>query len=231
MKIAFVVGFMDPVRTALNDCYPEDTHGDRLIWIPNRKNSLEIFRGRLYNVVKTADDLLVCLGRPHSQRYLEEATRGIIRVAQQQHTFSIQFEVSGNIYDAAPVVELVKSFGIDKQPQIAVEDIRRKVSNGKILCVSLAGKTPILAALKRADFSPAAIVECFEEEIVGGGKNSNLNSHLISRAGSYPLLIYAWEGARTSTAEVKDAFAIACVEAQSAAQVVELFRKWLLDVS
>jgi hypothetical protein len=231
VKIAFVVGFMDPVRTALNDCFPEHIYQDRLIWIPQGNNSLEAFKGRLYNIVKTAEGVLVCLGRPGPKRFLEDAARGIIRVAQQQNSIPVQFQAFGNIFDATPVIDLVKSFGIDAEPQIEVADIRKKVTNGKILCVSLAGKTSVLVALQRAKFSHAAIAECFEEEIVEGGKNSNLNSHLKSRAGSFPVLIYAWEGARTSTSEVKTAFAITCVEAQSAAQVVELFKKWVMDAS
>lgn len=231
MKIALVVGFMDPVRTALNDCYPQDTFEDRLIFIPNRNNSLETFRAQLYDALKTADDLLVVLGRPRPQRYLEGAVLGIIQGAQGQHSFSFQFEALGNIYDAAPVVQLVKNFGIDTQPQITTEDIRRKVPHGKIFCASLAGKTSILAALKRADFSAAAIAECFEEEVIGASRNSNLNSHLKTQAGSHPYLIYAWEGARTITPEAKTAFAAGCVEAQSAAQAVELFRKWIAGAS
>ena len=107
--------------------------------------------------------------------------------------------------------------------------VRKKVSYGKIICVSLAGKTSILVALQRAGFSSAAIAECFEEEVIEGAKNSNLNSHLKSRAGSYPYLIYAWDGARTSTPEVKKAYAIDCVEARSAAQVVEIFKKWITE--
>lgn len=231
MKIALVVGFMDPVRRALDNCYPQDTFEDRLIFIPNQKNSLEAFRGHLYDALKTADDLLVVLGRPGSQRYLEKAALGIIQGAQEQHAFSFQFEVLGNIYDAAPVVQLVKNFGIDTQPQITSEDIRRKVTHGKIFCASLAGKTSILAALKRAAFCPAAIAECFEEEVIGASRNSNLNSHLKSQAGSHSYLIYAWEGARTITPEAKTAFAAGCVEAQSAAQAVELFRKWITGAS
>jgi hypothetical protein len=84
VKIAFVMGFMDPVRAALNDCYPEHIYKDRLIWIPNGKLSLEVFKGRFYDIAKTAEALLVCLGRSGSQRHLEDATRGIIGVVQKQ---------------------------------------------------------------------------------------------------------------------------------------------------
>lgn len=227
MKIAFVVGFMDPVRKALNGCYPEEIYRERLIWIPNGRESLTVFKGRFYDVVKSADSLLVCLGRSGPQRHLEDAMRGIIAVAQAQYPTPIEFAPFGNIYDAAPVLELVNIFGIGTQQQIDVDAIRNKVASGKVLCVSLAGKTSILVALRRAGFSPAAITECFEEEVIAGGRNSNLNAHLKSQAKSYSSLIYAWEGARTSTPDVKTAFSTTCVEGQSAAQAVELFKKWI----
>lgn len=229
MKIAFVVGFYDPVKIALNECYPENTYRDRLIWIPKGPGSLAVFKGRFYDVVRTAEGLLICLGRAKSESYLEEAMRGIIRIAQEQYATPINCKVFGNLYEAAPVIELVKCFAIETQPQIAVEAVRKKISRGKIICISLAGKTSILAALERAGFSTAAITECFEEEVVEGARNSNLNSHLKSKAGSYSYLIYAWEGARTISPEAKDAFAVGCAEGRSAAQVVALFKKWITE--
>lgn len=229
MKIAFVVGFYDPVKTALNARFPETSYQDRLIWIASGKRTLIAFKERFYDVVQTTESLLVCLGRAGAQRYLEDDMRGIIRVAEAQYTTPIEFKAFGNLYDPQPVIELVNSFGLEAQPQITVEDIRKRISVGKILCVSLAGKTSILAALERAGFCPAAIDECFEEEVIEGARNSNLNAHLKSQAKSYPYLIYAWEGARTSTREVKNAFAIDCIEAHNAAQVVELFKKWIME--
>ena len=138
MKIAFVVGFFDPVKKALDARFPNN---DRLIWIEPGKKALIVFKQRFYDVVKTAHDLLVCLGRRGSEKHLEDAATGIIAVAREQFTAAIQFRAFGNLYDPAPVVALVDSFGIEIQPQIVVHDVRKKVSYGKIICVSLAGKT------------------------------------------------------------------------------------------
>ena len=230
MKIAFVVGFFDPVRTCLNECYPEAVYRDRLIWIASGKGAVTAFKGRLYDVVKTAESLLVCLGRPESQRHIEESVRGIIGVAQGEHASTpIQFQVFGNIYDPAPVVQVVKSFGLETEPQICSDRIRTKVTQGKILCVSLDGKTSILIALQRAGFSTATISECFEEEIRVAARNSNLMQDLTSRAATYPHLLYAWEGLRTTTPDVKKGFKYGCHEARSASQVVELFKKWITE--
>lgn len=225
------MGFFEPVRKALDHHYPEKIYRDRLLWIPGGKGVLIAFKQRFYDVVKTSEGILVCLGRSGSEQHLEDNVRGILGVAQQQHTTPIQIHVLGNLYDSAPVIELVKSFGLETKPQISVEVIRRKVTVGKILCVSLAGKTSILTALERAGFSPAAISECFEEEVIEGARNSNLNSHLKMRAASFQYLIYAWEGARTISPEAKGAFSIGCAEGRSASQVVEIFKKWIIEAA
>ncbi|MGC2246569.1 MAG: hypothetical protein WA609_08190 [Terriglobales bacterium] len=222
MKTAFVVGFFDPVRKALNTRFPKN---DRLIWIEPGKTALVVFKERFYDVIKTADDILVCLGRSGSQRYLEEAVIGIIGVAQAQHAATVQFKAFGNLYDSAPVVELVESFGLKTEPLIDIAQLRFKVAEGKILCVSIEGKTSIFSALLRAGFSADVIRECFTEEQYKSGRNSNLMQDLKSRAQSHTCLLYAWGGLRTSTPEVKNAYKYGCHEASTASQVVELFKK------
>jgi hypothetical protein len=221
-----VVGFFDPVRKALEERYPEN---DRLIWIEPGKTALIVFKERFYEIVKTAEGLLVCLGRSGSQRHLEDAMTGIISVAQSQYATPIQFKAFGNLYDPTPVLELVESFGLETKSQIGVDDIRSKVPDGKILCVSLEGKTSIFSALQRAGFSVVAIEECFVEELRKGGRNSNLMQYLKQRAQTYPCLLYAWGGLRTSTPDIKAEYRHGCHEAVSAAQVVELFKKSLTD--
>ena len=222
MKIAFVVGFFDPVKKALDDRFPKN---DRLIWIDPGKDALIVFKQRFYDVVTTADGILVCLGRRGSERHLEDAAAGIIAVAQKQYATAIQFNAFGNLYDSAPVVELVESFGLETESPIGVAHVRSRVADGKILCVSLEGKTSIFSALQRAGFSADVIRECFTEEQYKGGRNSNLMQDLKSRAQSHSCLLYAWGGLRTSTPDVKGAYKYGCHEAPTASQVVELFKR------
>jgi len=223
VKIAFVVGFFDPVKTALDARFPNN---DRLVWIEPGKNALIAFKERFYDIVKTADGLLICLGRSQSQRHLEDAMTGIIGLAQAQYTATIDFRAFGNLYDSVPVVELLESFGLETESQIGISHIRSKIADGKILCVSLQGKTSIFSALQRAGFSADAITECFApEEQYKGGRNSNLMKDLKSRAQSHSCLLYAWSGLRSSTPDVKNAYKYGCYEASTASQVVELFKR------
>ena len=232
MNIALVVGFFDPVKKSLNEAYPESVYRDRLIWVPPGKSVIASFKGRFYDVMKTAEGLLVCLGRSESQLYLEQAVRGIVESAQAQNTRTpVSFQVFGNLYDATPVIDAVKAFGIETEPAISSDRIRGRVPDGKILCMSLYGKTTILTALQRAGFSIEAIHECFEEEIRVGARNSNLMQDLQMRAATHSHLLYAWEGLRTSTPAVKKGFRHGCHEARSASQVVDLFKKWIVETS
>lgn len=160
-----------------------------------------------------------------SQQHREDAVTGIIGVAQAQYTATIQFKAFGNLYDSAPVVELVETFGLETESPIGIIHVRSSVADGRILCVSLEGKTSIFSALQRAGFSPNVIQECFSEEQYKGGRNSNLMQDLKSRAQSYSCLLYAWGGLRTSTPDVKGAYKYGCHEAATASQVVELFKK------
>jgi hypothetical protein len=230
VRIAFVIGFFDPVKIALDECYPEPTYRDRLIWIPGRRSAVIEFKGRFYDVVRTAEAIHVCLGRSENQSHIEDAVRGIVRVATERYaSTTVTVDVFGNQYDPEPVMQIIKSLGIETRPQICSDKIRTKVGDGKILCMSLYGKTSIFTALERAGFPPAAVGECFHEEVRAGARNSNLMEDLKSCAAKYTYLIYAWEGLRTLSPDVKNRFKYGCQEARSASQVVELFKRWIIE--
>jgi hypothetical protein len=228
VKIAFVVGFFEPVKKPLFSRYPEDVYHNRLIWVESGKRAITIFKEQFYDVVKTAHGLLVCLGRSGNQRHIENAVKGIIGVATAQYETPIRLNVFANLYDATPVIQTVEGFGLDNEIKIGADDVRAKIGNGKILCVSPQGKTSITDALERASFSKEAIDECFVEEIQEYGRNSNLMQHLKSSSASYVCLLYAWEGLRTSDQDVKDSYAYGCYEAPTASQVVDFFKAWIV---
>ncbi len=69
--------------------------------------------------------------------------RGIIGVAERQYATPIRFETFGNLYDSVPIVALVESFGLEREATIGVDHVHSKVTEGKILCVSLEGKTTV----------------------------------------------------------------------------------------
>ena len=101
-----------------------------------------------------------------------------------------------------------------------------KIPSGRVLCVSLEGKTSIIEALERAGFASDAVSQCFEEERVEGGRNSGLLQHLSSRSLQYRYLLYAFDGLRTLSPAIKHKF-VKCWEAPNAAKVVAQFKKWI----
>jgi hypothetical protein len=230
MKIAFILGFFDPVRKALKECYPEDTYSDRILWISSGNGTVTAFKGRYYDVVSTADSILVCVGASSKQKALLLGVDGIVSSGAAAYPQTpVKVEKFGNLFDGAPVLACVKQFGVEAQPPISVAQIRRRIPAGKILCVSPAGKTTIKVALERIGFSVDALNECFEEKLCQTARNSNLMQELESRAKTYPCLLYAWEGLRTSDPEIQKKYTHGWLEARSAAQVAALFHKWIVE--
>jgi hypothetical protein len=52
-------------------------------------------------------------------------------------------------------------------------------------------------------------------------------NRLGQKAKQYEHLLYAWDGLRTIKADVKKKFTGKAYEAETAAKVIEIFRKWL----
>jgi hypothetical protein len=61
------------------------------------------------------------------------------------------------------------------------------------------GTTSVLDALRRSGFSDATLAMFFEEERIGGARNSGLMEHLAARADQFACLLYAFHGLRTLT--------------------------------
>jgi hypothetical protein len=88
------------------------------------------------------------------------------------------------------------------------------------------GTTSVLDALRRSGFSDATLAMFFEEERIGGARNSGLMEHLAARADQFACLLYAFHGLRTLTPEVKGKFR-KCYEAPSAAKLAQIALRWM----
>lgn len=235
MKIAIVAGFFDPVKKALDHHYSEQLQNGSLIWIrqagQNREANLKEFAGRFNDRMKrdAPESVLVLLAVLKTcESWLENAVQGIIRRGIGGGTTKYEVVIWKNAGDRDWVLEQVKRFELPVTVEVETPTIRAKVPQGKILCISMSGKTSVLDSLRRAGFSADAIHECFEEERIKGSKNSGLMELLAARSNHHTHLIYAWDGLRTLKPEVKGKFA-KCYEASSAAKVTELLKRWILE--
>jgi hypothetical protein len=239
MKIAFVAGFFDPVKKALEESYSEHLTSGSVIWIRQQESgthppptaaNLKDFSSRFFDVIRRVDSILIILAVPTQQRWVEDRVRAMIdKATQSAPNVTCNLVTCRNAGDRAEVITALDTYDLKTDTGTGVDKIRAKIPTGKILCVSHASKTSILLALERAGFSARAIEECFEEERIDGARNSNLVESLGSRANSYPFLLYAWDGLRTIDAKTKRNFA-GCYEAPSAAKVVQFFKALILGV-
>ena len=233
MKLAFVAGFFDPVKKALDEVYSEHQKNGSLIWIRqkgmNREVNLGEFSEQFFDRVKSANSVLVLLTVLRGREWVESSVRAMIEKAKSENdALQCELKVFSNAGDRKGVVEALENFELPSPDFVQVTTIRQRIPEGKILCVSLEGKTKIVDALGRAGFTEEAIEECFLEERIEGARNSNLMEHLSSRSKQHSHLLYAWEGLRTLKPEVKDKFE-KCYEGQSAAVIAAMFKKWVME--
>lgn len=232
MKIAFVAGFFDPVKKALEEgSYSEHHANGSVVWIRqkamNREVNLHEFSSQFFDRAKEADSVLVLLALLRGREWVEESIRRIIAKAQEADP-ELQCELLTfrNAGDRQGIMKSLDGFGLPSPALIGCEKVRAKIPEGKVLCVSLDGKTSILDALLRAGFAEETVQAHFHEERIVGARNSGLMEHLSSRSAQHKHLLYAWDGLRTLKPEVARKFTI-CYEAPNAAKVVQIFKKWI----
>lgn len=233
MKIAFVAGFYDPVKEALDNPYSEHQATGSLVWIRQRELHKEAdlteVSSRFFSSIERADSVRVILHVPRGRAWVIDSVRGILEKGKAMNS-ALEFDIVPleNDGDCDGVLQCIADFGLAAPVGIESAVIRKKIPTGKVLCVSLEGKTPIIDALQRAGFTPEAVAQSFEEDRIEGGRNSGLLQTLASKSLKYRHLLYAFDGLRTLSPAIKHKFA-KCWEAPNAAKVVAQFKKWILE--
>lgn len=241
MKTVFVVGFFDPVKKALENTCPEYLQNQSVVWIrqvaPRRQNgswkpgaaNFNEFSGRFFERISAGSDpILVLLVVPDDHTWVVQSAEAIIERATNEFGVQCHLKTFQHASDQSGVLDAISEFKLQAPPQLSYGKVAEKIGGRRVLCVSMEGRTSILDSLKRAGFPEETISACFDETRILGGKNSNLMEYLISSSKKYGCLLYAWDGLRTSTADVKGSFG-KCYEAPTAAKVVHLFKRWILE--
>jgi hypothetical protein len=233
MKIAFVAGFYDPVKEALDNSYSAHQANGSLVWIGqrelHREADLTELSSRFFDAAERAEFVRVVLHVPRDRAWVKASVYGILAGGKAQHS-TLEFDVVplDNDGDCNGVLKCIADFGLAAPADVECACVRAKIPSGKVLCVSLEGKTSIKEALERAAFAPEAVSRCFEEERIEGGKNSGLLQHLSSRSLQYRYLLYAFDGLRHLSPAIKHKF-IKCWNEANAAKVVAQFKKWIRE--
>ena len=236
MKVAFVVGFFDPVKDQLKREFPRQLETGSIFWISQGKGqSVDIteFKTLFYRELnKKPESVCVLIAVIRDYEWAKHTFESIVEDGRAKLP---SCQISLSFYDdrsaATRIASEIAGIGFSEIQEVTFDQVKAKLKGSKVICVVADGQTPIKAALARGGFSSAIISEFFDEENVATGKNSTLMEHLQTYTKTYSHMLYAWKNLRTSGPGLVKAFRKSGIfyEAESAAKVVEMFRKWILS--
>lgn len=235
MKTVFVVGFYDPVKAILDQHYSRYLETQTVIWIRqagrHREANLSEFAQRFFDRLSVGTtQALILLAAPRGQDWVITAVAEMMKRGEERHPgVELDLRTFNNLGDITGVQDAILGFEPLDLGEISAAAVRARIGLGcSVLCVSLDGKTALTDALVRANFTPDCVGDCFVEERIAGARNSNLMELLSNRSRQYDHLLYAWDGLRTLKPQVKGKYKV-CFEAPTAAMVVDLFRRWIME--
>ena len=234
MKIAFVAGFHDPVKQKLDEHYSAQQANGSLVWVRQRERRREVdltlLSARVLEPIRGTKEVRVrvVLHVPSGREWIVGKVEGILRKGQElnpalQCDPIVQFGDDG---DDDGALVCIREFDLPAPTGISAAAIREKIPEGTILCVSHQDKTSILKALEHAKLAEDA-KQLFEERIEGG-RNSNLAQEIARLSLKYRYILYAYDGLRHIGPAIQHKY-IKVWNRSSASQVVEQFKKWIME--
>ena len=194
---------------------------------------LQDFNSRFSDLAPRCASIKVLLAVLHNYAWVEEKVSAVIERIRQRHP-DVNIELSApprpeaGVGVVAELIQEIEEFGLPEPEAVTIQILERVLGSTKVLCMCLDGKSGFGEALARANFPPESIGRFFVERCIGPGRNSNLMNIVSQEARHCEHFLYAWDGLRTLKPDVKRKFSGKAYEAQTAAKVIEIFRKWIL---
>ena len=244
MRTAIVAGFFDPVRNAVAGRFPKQVEVSSIVWVPQRGNGREPDLGKLNSVLNQqlkngATNVLVLVAIIAGKDWVRQVVQGMVAEVRSRYgeaEILVDFETKVSRSNQDSILARIAEFNIpppEPTPEpceITLEVMRARLAGRKVLCVVLDGRTSFDEALERAGFPENCICdEFFEHMVVPGGRNSNLMETLHKRAEHHQHLLYAFTGLRTLSPRIKKRYSIFAYEGPNTREVVNLFKRWLLN--
>jgi hypothetical protein len=232
------VGFYEPVRRALEGRFAKQMEVSSLVWIPQlgdgREGDLGKFGASLSRQLRNgAKDVLVLVAILAGKDWVKESIGAIIHEAQSHYrdaNIQVIFETKVSRSNQEFIVAKIAGFDLPEPCEITPEIMRSRLAGRKVLCVIMNGLTGFDESLRRAGFPDECICEeFFEHVVVPNGRNSNLMEVLDGKADQYQHLLYVFTGLRTLSASVKKKYSVFAYEAPTARDVLNVFKRWLLN--
>jgi hypothetical protein len=133
------------------------------------------------------------------------------------------------LIDGPGVLAEITSIGLSRLDAVTMLMLREKLGDDSVLCVRPHGRPSFEDALRRSGFCEESWEVVFKQETIMPGKNSSMMEKFRGWANHYRYLLYAWYPLKTLKPEVKARFSGKAYEAAIPAQVVEMFKRWIVE--
>ena len=230
MKVAFVLGFYNPVEVVLQSRFPAEFNCGNLIWIgrlsKNYPFDLKRFKGRFLSVLDdaTKDDVLVLIPKLRDYDWAEASVRAILEQTRDYPHKGVELLTLPDAQNSDQVVAELNRFGLKAQasPVLPVAKLQEYLGDSRVLCVRAMWQASFAKSLEHMGVPRELFNDRFNERTVSPGQNSNLIRELKKAASRFDQLLYAWKSLRTLPAKVKKQYKGKVLEAATTAEVVEL---------
>jgi hypothetical protein len=236
VKVVFVAGFFNRVQKFLESKFQTQIQSKQVIWIKQSgiqgAADIRLFKERFFDrLTMGADDVLVLLAILRGKEWIKDKYQSIIDSASQRFPdANVALKANRNAQDIDFVASELKCLESLPIQEISIETVRKRLGTDKILCICSDKQPQCIDVLKRAGFAPEVYIECFVEERIKSGTNSNLIAHLCGKATSYKHMLYAWGGGlRTLPPDVKRQFIGYHYEGPQMSGVISAFKDWILS--
>lgn len=232
MRVAFVLGFFDPVLKELTSQFPRELRLRSLIWIRQTKiggpPDLTDFRSQLFDrLTQGATHILLIVAVLSGKEWLEEWFPPM--VAEAQNRFSglaveIIFEKKAKASEL--VISRLREFKCTIPQDITRELLARKLGGSKVLCVREKRSTSFRRTLERHGISEELFEEFFVEHSV---EASSSNEGLQKKVQSFKYVFYAFDGFGHPFGGFLDEFKGTLFKESLAVGCAICFKKWLVE--
>lgn len=230
MRVAFVLGFFDPVLKELKLQFPRELRLRSVIWIRQTKiggpPDLTDFSSQLFDrLTQGATHILLIVAVLSGKEWIEERLRSMVAEAQERFPGSavdIIFEKKAMASEL--VIPRLREFKCSIPQEITRELLARKLGSSKVLCVRKKRSTSFRRALERHGISEELFEEFFIEHSVEAGSSKE---GLQKKVQSFEYVFYAFDGFGHPFGGFLHEFAGTLFKDSLAVGCVTSFRKWL----
>jgi hypothetical protein len=202
VKVAFVVGFFNPVEAALKDAFEEDLDGGTLICVSKTSSryafDVNKFKSQFFQKAAASDveSILVIAADLRGQEWLTANLQQMVDAARARSGGkNIQLELQKDAQNPTPVIDSINQYGLAKSGECAGGEVSELelmayTHSKKVLCVRGKNQSGFEDALRRANFKFTNFENHFVELELSYG--SNVGQTLKDSAKHHICLLYAW---------------------------------------